>query len=40
MDDFDRLTDSQAKLRMRIEMRRLVRLLIPAGGALSHEAPE
>ena len=40
MDDFDRLTDLQAKLRMRIETRLLTRALFPGADLNSHEAPE
>jgi hypothetical protein len=40
VEDFGRLTDSQARVRMRIEMRRLVRALLPGADLNSHEAPE
>jgi len=39
-DDFDELTLSQERVRMRITMRRLVRALLPGADLNSHEAPE
>jgi hypothetical protein len=40
VEDFATLTTSQMRVRTRIEMRRLVRLLLPGADLNSHEAPE